>query len=369
MVIKMKISVEFNKYKYMFLSIISIILIIISILLENYNVLIFPIGLLIFIFVKTINYLSYNIILNDDNISIYSYLSIEENEIKHEIINLKDIDKVEIKRLLFLKDVNNKTVIKETYSDNEKPYLYIYTQNEIKKVELHKYSLLQINNIKSYFIKNNKMSEDIKKQIENEYYTLKNEFMTLSNRHICDHSKHGNGISHVIGFIIMIIFSLVIGTIEFIKYGTIELYSLLPLLIIIIVDLIIDRKKEKNKLYDYYDKLIKMKEENKELLKNSCVSIEDYFSFLNDFGFALNKIKENNIVIFEYKYEKNLIKIISKNTFYFFKIKVYINDKEITEYNKEKEFIKEYKRNNNYYYQIDLITKDLKKHLLDYLIL
>lgn len=212
------------------------------------------------------------------------------------------------------------------------------------------------------------MNEDINKQIENEYYTLKNEFMTLSNRHICDYGKYGNGIKHVICFIIMIIFSLVIGTIEFIKYETLELYSLLPLLIIIIVDLIIDRKKEKNKLYDYYEKLIKMKEENKELLKNSYVSIEDYFSFLSDFGFTLNKIKEKNLAIFEYKYGKNLIKIISKNTFYFNKIYVYINDKELIEYNKEKEFIKEYKRY-EYYYKIDLIIKDLKKNLLDYLIL
>ena len=82
----MKISVEFNKSKYLLLSIISIVFFIFSIILNNYNVLIFPIGIIIFVFVKVINYLSYNIILNEDNISVYSYLSLEENEIKHEII-------------------------------------------------------------------------------------------------------------------------------------------------------------------------------------------------------------------------------------------------------------------------------------------
>ena len=82
----MKISVEFNKSKYLLLSIISIVFFIFSIILKNYNVLIFPIGIIIFVFVKVINYLSYNIILNEDNISVYSYLSLEENEIKHEII-------------------------------------------------------------------------------------------------------------------------------------------------------------------------------------------------------------------------------------------------------------------------------------------
>ena len=51
--------------------------------------------------------------------------------------------------------MNNKVKINETYSNKGKPYLYLYIKDEVKKVELHKYTSLQIEKIKTYFISYN----------------------------------------------------------------------------------------------------------------------------------------------------------------------------------------------------------------------